>query len=187
MSQQPAALLDRILDVIERDIVPMTQKGVSLGNKVFGAAIPRKSDLSLVLAEKQRRDRESAVARRGACHQEILRNVVGGAAAAAGLHFYRDARSRVRSASRQSPGLASTISISCSATRTARDAFNIPHDLKILKEVFRLDPGEYNASNSFWTGHAIRKLAAALDATERTRIEARMRTIAAAYDALSER
>ena len=46
-----AALLSRILDVIERDILPLTEAGVSKGNKIFGAAILRKADLSLALAE----------------------------------------------------------------------------------------------------------------------------------------
>ena len=45
------ALAARLLDVIEQDILPLTAKGVALGNKVFGAAILRKSDLSLVIAE----------------------------------------------------------------------------------------------------------------------------------------
>ena len=46
-----AELLNRLLDVIENDIVPLTQAGVAGGNKLFGAAILRKSDLSLVIAE----------------------------------------------------------------------------------------------------------------------------------------
>jgi len=41
----------RLLDVMERDILPLTERGVASGNKVFGAAILRKSDLSLVIAE----------------------------------------------------------------------------------------------------------------------------------------
>ncbi len=44
----------------------------------------------------------------------------------------------------------------------SRDSFAIPHDLKILKEVFRLDPGGYNADNAYWTGYSIRKEAAKL-------------------------
>ena len=35
---------------IEAEIVPLTRRGVAEGNKVFGAAVLRKSDLSLVLA-----------------------------------------------------------------------------------------------------------------------------------------
>src|SRR5690606_7751261 len=45
------SLVDRLLDVIENDIVPKTAEGVAHGNKLFGAAILRKSDRSLVLAE----------------------------------------------------------------------------------------------------------------------------------------
>ena len=46
-----AALAGRLLDVIEGDILPLTEAGVHRGNKIFGAAILRKSDRSLVLAE----------------------------------------------------------------------------------------------------------------------------------------
>ena len=44
-------LASRFLDIIENDIVPLTQKGVESGSKVFGAAILLKSDLSLIVAE----------------------------------------------------------------------------------------------------------------------------------------
>ena len=43
-------LIDRLLATIEHDIVPLTQDGVRRGNKVFGAAILNKQDLSLVVA-----------------------------------------------------------------------------------------------------------------------------------------
>lgn len=43
-------LLARLLQVIEDDIVPLTRSGVASGNKLFGAAVLRKSDLSLVVA-----------------------------------------------------------------------------------------------------------------------------------------
>ena len=45
------AELDRFLDVIEQDIVPLTRAGVAAGNKIFGAAILRADDLRLVVAE----------------------------------------------------------------------------------------------------------------------------------------
>ena len=45
-----AHICSRCLDVIEHDVVPLTRVGVAVGNKVFGAAILRKSDLSLVVA-----------------------------------------------------------------------------------------------------------------------------------------
>ena len=46
-----SSLIDRLLDVIEDDIVPKTAEGVAHGNKLFGAAILRKDGRSLVLAE----------------------------------------------------------------------------------------------------------------------------------------
>ena len=48
---ETAELISRLLDVIENDIVPVTTRGVASGNKLFGAAILRKSDLSVVIAE----------------------------------------------------------------------------------------------------------------------------------------
>lgn len=44
-------LTARLLDVIEHDVVPLTRAGVEHGNKIFGAAILRREDLSLVVAE----------------------------------------------------------------------------------------------------------------------------------------
>lgn len=46
-----STLVLRLLDVIEFDIAAETRRGVSDGNKLFGAAILRKSDLSVVIAE----------------------------------------------------------------------------------------------------------------------------------------
>ena len=46
-----SALVIRLLDVIEHDIAARTRGGVAGGNKLFGAAILRKSDLSVVIAE----------------------------------------------------------------------------------------------------------------------------------------
>ncbi len=47
-----AELWSRLLDVtlLEQDIVPLTRKGVEAGNKVFGAAILRRSDQTLIVA-----------------------------------------------------------------------------------------------------------------------------------------
>ena len=40
----------------------------------------------------------------------------------------------------------------------SRDAFGIPHDLRILKEVFGVDDGGYRRSNAFWTAYSIATL-----------------------------
>jgi tRNA(Arg) A34 adenosine deaminase TadA len=40
-----------------------------------------------------------------------------------------------------------------------RDAFNIPHDLKILSDVFGVENGDYRRRNGFWTSHDLIALA----------------------------
>lgn len=45
-------LIKRLLDVMEHDIIPLTQEGVKEGNKVFGGAILKKNDFSLVISLK---------------------------------------------------------------------------------------------------------------------------------------
>ena len=54
----------------------------------------------------------------------------------------------------------------------SRDSFAIPHDLKILKEVFTLDPGGYNAENAYWKSFSLRRLVRDLPEPERARLEA---------------
>ena len=49
----------------------------------------------------------------------------------------------------------------------SRDSFAIPHDLRILKEVFTLDPGGYNAENAYWKSFSLRRLARGWEAQAR--------------------
>ena len=67
----------------------------------------------------------------------------------------------------------------------SRDAFAIPHDLRILKEVFTLDPGGYRRSNAFWNSYAIRNMIEALPQDERERMKTRADAIVDEYKALS--
>lgn len=46
----PSQLVSAFLQTIEHGIIPLTAIGVAGGNKVFGAAILRKDDLSIVIA-----------------------------------------------------------------------------------------------------------------------------------------
>src|SRR4029453_933271 len=67
----------------------------------------------------------------------------------------------------------------------SRDSFAIPHDLKILKEVFTLDPGGYSAENAYWKSYSLRNLARELPDDDRKRLAARAEAIAERYDQLS--
>ncbi|MGH6807534.1 MAG: nucleoside deaminase, partial [Ensifer adhaerens] len=48
---ETARLLDALLTTLEDGIIPATEAGVAAGNKIFGAALLRKSDFSTVLVE----------------------------------------------------------------------------------------------------------------------------------------
>ena len=179
-----AHLINRLFDVIENDIVPKTAEGVAHGNKLFGAAILRKSDRSLIVAETNNETQNPL------WHGEMhcLKR------------FYEMPR-----AERVDTGDAIFLSTHepCSLCLSAitwtgfdnfyylfshedsRDSFAIPHDLKILKEVFTLEPGGYNAENAYWKSYAIRKLVRSLPDAERRQLEERIGRISARYDALS--
>ena len=43
-------LANKIVEIFENSIIPMTQNSVNEGNKIFGAAILKKKDFSLVIA-----------------------------------------------------------------------------------------------------------------------------------------
>jgi tRNA(Arg) A34 adenosine deaminase TadA len=154
LSEPDVALLGRLLDVISNDILPLTESAVTQGNKVFGAALLKKSDLGTYLAETNN-EIESPL-HHGEMH--LLKR-----------YYELPAESRLPT----SELLCLTTHVPCSLCLSAitwtgfdnffyffshedsRDEFAIPHDLKILKEVFDVNPGEYRRSNAFWKSHGI--------------------------------
>lgn len=68
----------------------------------------------------------------------------------------------------------------------SRDSFSIPHDLRILKEVFGLEPGGYAAENRYWKSHNIVQAIDGLDEPDSTRLRARVEKLSKFYAELSE-
>ena len=167
-----AAFIARLLNFIEHDIVPKTQAGVAAGNKLFGAAILRKSDISVVIAETNNE----------------LENPLWHGEVHALKRFYElpkadrpDTKDCIFLATHEPCSLClSAITWTgfdnfyyLFSHEDSRDSFAIPHDLRILKEVFTLDPGGYNSQNAFWTGRSVRRMIEDLPDTGRTELTAR--------------
>lgn len=181
-NEQRERLVDALLTAIERHIVPITRLGVSAGNKVFGAALIDKKDYSIVLA---------------GTNNETENPLWHGEVHTIKKFYERESR----------PGTGDLLFLSthepCSMCLSAitwagfdnffyffshedsRDSFSIPHDLRILKEVFTLEPGGYRRSNAFWHSEHIAEMIATCDATARDEFQARADAIRVEYVELS--
>jgi len=181
---ETVALIDRLLDVIEHDIAPMTRQEVTRGNKIFGAAILLKSDLSLVIAET---------------NNEVENPLWHGEMHAIKKLYERDRNTLPDPKDCIFLATHEPCSLCLSAItwggydnfyylfshEDSRDSFAIPHDLKILKQVFTLEPGGYNTENAYWQSHNIVHMVASLDRGNRERLVARIDDISALYTDLS--
>ncbi|PIE54051.1 MAG: cytidine deaminase [Dethiosulfovibrio peptidovorans] len=167
-----------MLDVIERDIVPLTRTGVTEGHKVFGAAVLLKKDLSLVVA--------------GTNHE--LQCPLWHGEVYTIKSFYEMAErpdpSECLFLSTHEPCSMCLSSIAWAgfpefyflfSYEDTKDAFDIPHDIKMLREVF--DCRAPSRSNSFYTSHPLVEMIDGLQEPEsgRRRIDA----IQEEYDRLS--
>ncbi len=182
MPDNNSTLVNRLLEVIEHDILPLTSIGVAAGNKIFGAALLRKSDYSIVLAET---------------NNELENPLWHGEMHA--LKRYYELPEQNRPASNELLFLTThePCSLCLSAITWAgfdnfyylfshedsRDSFAIPHDLRILKEVFDVEPGGYRRQNDFWSSFSIRDLAT--KASDKETLTKRIAAISKQYQTLS--
>ena len=58
--------------------------------------------------------------------------------------------------------------------------------MRILKEVFKLDPGEYARRNAYWTGYGIRDLVENCEGVTKDRFQERIAELTRTYAEMSD-
>ena len=177
---------ERILDIILDDLIPLTEISINEGNKIFGAAILKKEDFSLVIAGS---------------NNEFDNPMWLGETHTLKKFYEIDKNSRPIEKDCIFLSSHEPCSLCLSAITFAgfdnfyylfpyeitNDQFSIPHDLKILKEVFKVDNGEYNKENSYWKSHNINMLIEELSSSKKEKFINQIKEIKKTYITLSNK
>tara|TARA_B110000003_G_scaffold104567_1_gene106854 strand:+ start:134 stop:724 length:591 start_codon:yes stop_codon:yes gene_type:complete len=178
--------LEKFLDIFIKEILPLTAKGVDIGNKIFGAAIIKKDDFSLVVVGS---------------NNEIENPMWHGETHT--LKKFYEIDKNTRPSEKDCIFLCShePCSLCLSAItfsgfdnfyylfpyEMTNNEFGIPHDLKILKEVFKVNYGEYNKKNSYWKSYNINKLIEDLSSARKEKFISQLKEIKKNYISLSNK
>jgi len=179
-------LLDKFLNVFNNNILPLTLKGVDSGNKIFGAAIIKKDDYSLVVAGSNN-EMENPL-----WHGETHT-----------LKKFYEINKETRPDEKNCIFLSShePCSLCLSAItfsgfdnfyylfpyESTSEEFSIPHDLNILKEVFNINDGNYIKNNSYWKSYSINSLINKLEDSKKKKFKDSFNKIKKNYIDLSNK
>ena len=161
--------LEKFLNIFIKEILPLTEKGVDKGNKIFGAAILKKDDFSLVVAGS---------------NNEVDNPMWHGETHTLKRFYEINKNSRPNEKDCIFLSSHEPCSLCLSAItfagfdnfyylfpyQSTSDEFNIPHDLNILKEVFNISNGKYIKENSYWKSYNINMLLDELKDTNKKKL-----------------
>jgi len=143
--------LDNVLNIFINKLIPETAKEVKLGNKIFGAfIIDKKKHNLIVIGTNNEKDNPLY-------HGEITTII----------NFFKNSNLNPKDyffITSHEPCSLCLSAITWAGFdnfcyffpyQDTELTFNIPHDLKILNEVFGIKNGQYNTSNSYWKSYSI--------------------------------
>ena len=140
-----------LLDIFIDTLIPETEIAVQKGNKIFGAFIIKKSDLSIVIT---------------GTNNEITNPLYHGEISTL-FNFFKIKNLNPKDyyfITSHEPCSLCLSAITWSGFdnfyyffehNDTKSSFHIPHDLNILQEVFNIQGGEYNKVNSYWKSFSI--------------------------------
>ena len=172
---------NKILDIFLNNLIPETKISVSKGNKIFGAFVLNKTDLSLVVT---------------GVNNEIENPIYHGEISTI-INFFKLRNLNPKDylfISSHEPCSLCLSAITWSGFdnfyylfhyEDTESTFNIPHDLKILKEVFKIDKGQYSKNNTFWQSYSILEEIKELQNSEKDKLLAKIKEINKLYEDIS--
>ena len=179
-------LMNKIINAFETNILPMTKKNVKKGNKIFGAFILSKKDYSIITS---------------GINKEIENPLWHGEISA--LKNFYEIKSSKRPNSKDCFFISSHEPCSLCLSAITWCGFNnfyylfsyeqtknkhkIPHDLNILKEVFKINRGEYNHNNNYWESFDINQCLKKFDIKSKKIFNKKIQNIKDEYRKVSEK
>ena len=173
---------NKILDIFLNNLIPETKISVSKGNKIFGAFVLKKIDLSLVVTGTNNETENPLY------HGEISTII----------NFFKLRNLNPKDylfISSHEPCSLCLSAITWSGFdnfyylfhyKETESIFNIPHDLKILKEVFKIEQGKYSKNNSYWESYSIIEDIKELQNSENDKLLTKIKEINKLYVDLSK-
>ena len=170
-----------ILDIFLNNLIPENKISVSRGNKIFGGFVLKKTDLSLVVT---------------GLNNEIENPIYHGEISTI-INFFKLRNLNPKDylfVSSHEPCSLCLSAITWSGFdnfyylfhyEETESTFNIPYDLKILKEVFKIDKGQYSKINSFWQSYSIIEEIKKLQNAENDKLLAKIKEINKLYEDIS--